>query len=126
MKRPPETTPAYVCRAVIDALKEHQELAGVRTIKRLAGELSDETALDRLLAKGLPALLVAYFGGKFSPASTNGRRFKHDRNMSVICCAGNFKNDRKRLERDHGLGIEQLLDYATYVKVSVLVKAKGI
>ncbi len=121
----PPTTGVNAILSALSALQFANGGAGhggsgcVKTIKRIASDkASDLAAIDSMTVGNLPAMLVAQPGGPFKPFDTTGRLHEQTFRFSVICCAGKYSSFLDRLTSSAPTvdpGIEDLLDWATYL-----------
>ena len=122
--------PGLMCARIVEALQTFQTRGLVRTVKRLAGELNDQVAWNRMIAAGLPAFLVVYEGGKFAqqPTTVDGMQFELQIVYSVICLAGSYEDRIVRLENTDAYqpGLDNLMRWATYHAGRVLIEEKSL
>lgn len=85
--------PSYVMDRMVASLSKFQQTApgvgSVKTIKRLEGPLTDETAIDTALKGSTPAFLIVYLGGPFDPPRSDGTVFVQSARYAVICISSN-------------------------------------
>lgn len=126
------TAPAAVRNAVLDALEVFRAGAGtgvLRTLKAYAGARDDVDAIDLHVAGGLPAILVGYSGGAWASKSTSRRLWQPMMGFSIICVSGAMGSRERRLTNAEGgtqMGIEDLLDLATYYGLRTVIGLAGL
>lgn len=125
-------SPSHVCDRIIVSLSrflvQPDGTGCVRTIKRLAGSLSNRQDVDRLLAGASPAFLVLYQGGAFKPAATTENLHNQTVQFTVIAIANNYRDQRTRLSGTnvYDPGVDNLARWATFYVGRELVATKSL
>lgn len=120
-------TPSTAIAAILSALsvlKLHGGGAGVaggsgcvKTIRRYAQDKYSVEEIDRVIAGGLPAMLVACTGGPGDVPTADGGEQPQRLRFAVICAAGRMSSVDDRISNatpSVNPGVEDLLDLATY------------